>query len=110
MNNCFDCYLHNKKPVHFIYTDFYCASCKEELREEMWGVHFFLYSMREALDNTCTETVTKDSVIKLFRLYIKMRTSIKNMDDLLKNNFTKRSIEGREGIMEHYVTKELRGD
>jgi len=110
MNNCFDCYLHNKKPVHFAHTDFCCAACKEELQEESWYTHLFLYNMLEALNNTCTETVAKDSVNRLFHLCIKMRMTFKDMDTLLKNEFTKRSIEGREGIFEYKVNQVLRGE
>ena len=110
MNNCFDCYLNNKKPVHFTYLDFCCASCKVALETKAWENNLFLYNMRESLNNKCTETLTKDSINRLFYLYMRMRTSFKNIDNLLKNDFTKRSLEGREGVIEYYINKELRGE
>jgi hypothetical protein len=39
-----------------------------------------------------------------------MRMTFKDMDTLLKNEFTKRSIEGREGIFEYKVNQVLRGE
>lgn len=110
MNNCFDCYLHNNKPVCFTHKNFCCDSCKCVLQEEMWYTHLFLYNMIQALNNNCTETITKDSVNRLFFLYTQMRKSIRDMDNLLKNGFTKRPFEGREGVFEYFIDKELRGN
>jgi len=111
MNNCFDCSLNNRQPVRIINVcnrlDYTCGTCKTLYSLDAWEKHQMLYTIQTALSYSCVETLTKESVKKLYYVFLDHRRALKEIEELVKNGFLNRPKEGQDGVIESIIGKRL---